>query len=181
MSRNYKFHNREGLYFISFATVHWIDVFIREKYMVILIDSIEYCQNHKGLQLFAYCIMPSHVHILFRSTKSDPSGFVRDFKRYTAKRLIEAISENDQESRREWILSMLKQAGKKKTNVSKMQFWQHHNKPIELWTNSVIDQKLDYIHQNPVVAGFVTEPEDWKYSSSRNFAGYDAVLCLNVL
>jgi len=71
---------------------------------------------------------------------------------------------------------MFTKAGKEKGNISKYQFWQHHNKPIELWTSSVIKQKLDYIHNNPLVSGFVTNPEDWKYSSARNFQDDHTVL-----
>ncbi len=66
--------------------------------------------------------------------------------------------------------------GKKKDNVSKYQFWQHHNKPIALWSPAVIHQKLDYIHNNPVETGFVTGPKEWKYSSARNFAEDHTVL-----
>lgn len=66
---------------------------------------------------------------------------------------------------------MLERAASKKENVSKYQFWQHHNKPIELWSPAVVKQKLNYIHNNPVVSGFVTDPVDWKYSSARNIAG----------
>lgn len=66
---------------------------------------------------------------------------------------------------------MFEQAAKKKGNVSKYQFWQHHNQPIELWSSKVIKQKLEYIHKNPVVSGFVINPCDWKYSSARNIAG----------
>ncbi len=64
---------------------------------------------------------------------------------------------------------MLERAGKSKGNIFKYQFWQHHNKPIELWMPSVIKQKLDYIHNNPVESSFVIHPEDWKYSSAKNF------------
>ena len=74
------------------------------------------------------------------------------------------IEEHPQESRKEWILWMMKRAGLKNSNVKSMQFWQQHNKPIELWSSEVIDQKVDYIHNNPVGAGFVTEAHHWKYS-----------------
>ncbi|MEZ5084268.1 MAG: hypothetical protein R2750_12610 [Bacteroidales bacterium] len=70
-----------------------------------------------------------------------------------------AIAENPAESRREWILKMMGEAASERSNVKHYQFWQQHNKPIELWSNSVIDQKLDYLHNNPVEAGFVIEPE----------------------
>ncbi len=76
---------------------------------------------------------------------------------------------------------MFAKAGEKQGNVSKYQFWQHHNKPIELWPTKVIKQKLDYIHNNPVVAGFVVNPEEWKYSSARNFQGDETVLEIDVI
>ena len=70
----------------------------------------------------------------------------------------------------------MQRAGLKSSNVKHFQFWQHHNKPIELWSNEVIQQKLDYIHYNPIEAGFVTEPQHWKYSSAVNFNGFGGVI-----
>ena len=66
---------------------------------------------------------------------------------------------------------MMEQAGKKNSNVKNRPFWQQHNKPIELWSNKMIEQKINYIHNNPVESGFVTESHYWKYSSAANFAG----------
>ena len=169
MSRNYKFHNKAGLYFVSFATVNWIDVFTRQLYFDVLSDSVSYCRAEKGMELYCYCFMPSHVHFIFRSSKNEPSELLRDFKRHTSKKVIEAIENNPQESRKEWLLWMFECAGKKNATTSKYQFWQHHNKPIELWSEKVIKQKIDYIHNNPVMSGFVLNPEDWKYSSARNY------------
>ena len=160
MSRNYKFHNPNAAYFVSFAKVYWLDVFVREVYFEVLIDSIDYCRKHKEMELYAYCFMSSHVHLLFRSSKGEPAELLRDFKRHTSKKIIEAIENNPQESRREWLLWMFRRVGEKKTNVSKYQFWQHHNRPIELWSQKVIIQKLDYIHKKPFVSGFVTNPID---------------------
>lgn len=160
MSRKYKFNNKEGAYFISFATVYWLDVFTRQIYFNVLEESIDYCRAEKGMEVFAYCFMPSHVHLIFRSGNEDPSGLIRDFKGFTAKKLIKTIEENPQESRKEWLLWMMERAGKKKSNVKQRQFWQQHNKPIELWSEKVIQQKIDYIHNNPVESGFVTDPID---------------------
>ncbi len=176
MSRNYKFHNKHGLYFISFATVYWIDIFTREAYLSILAESINYCRKNKGMEVYAYCFMPNHVHLVFRSINEDPSGLIRDFKGYTSRKLVYAIEENPQESRKEWLLWMMGQAAKKKRNVSGRQLWQHHNKPIELWSDKVIQQKINYIHNNPVEAGFVTDALDWKYSSARNYQDDHTVL-----
>lgn len=176
MSRNYKFYNKEGLYFVSFATVYWIDVFVRQIYLDILVDSVNYCRTKKGMELYCYCFMPSHLHFIFRSTNNDPSGLLRDFKKYTSKKIMASIEENPQESRKEWLLWMFKRAGRKNATITKYQFWQQHNKPIELWSNKVIKQKIDYIHNNPVENGFLVKPEEWKYSSARNFAGDYTIL-----
>lgn len=70
----------------------------------------------------------------------------------------------------------MERAAKKKSNVTKRQFWQQNNKPIELWSAKVLKQKIDYIHNNPVESGFVTNPIDWKYSSARNYADDETIL-----
>ncbi len=103
MSRNYKFHDKAAAYFVSFATVYWLDVFNRQPYFEVLTKSIDYCRSEKGMELYAYCFMPSHVHFVFRSANEDPSGLLRDFKKHTAKKTIETIENNPQESRKEWL------------------------------------------------------------------------------
>jgi putative transposase len=180
MSRKYKMANPEGMYFVSFAVVFWMDVFVREEYMSIIVDSLNYCSKEKGLELFGYCLMPSHIHMVFRDKNNEPSKLLKEFKTYTSKAIRKSIEANSQESKKEWMLWMMKRAAEKKSNVSNYQFWQHHNKPIELWSNAVIDQKMDYMHDNPVVSGFVSKPEDWKYSSAGDYAGIkgQVVLCM---
>ena len=173
MSRKYKFGEKKGAYFISFATVYWIDVFTRVNYFDIMIESLDYCRKHKGMEIYGFCIMPSHIHLIFRSSTGDPSGLVRDFKGYTSRKLIKAIEENPQESRKEWMLWMFEKAGKKNSNVKHRQFWQQNNKPIEIWSLKVFEQKLQYIHNNPLEVGFVTNPIEWKYSSARNYGNED--------
>ena len=115
MSRKYKFKNKEGAYFISFAVIHWIDVFTRDNYFACIIESLEFCRQHKGMEIYGYCIMPSHIHLIFRSSKEDPSGLIRDFKGFTARKMLKLIEANPQESRKEWLIWMFERAGKKKT------------------------------------------------------------------
>lgn len=167
MSRKYKFLNKEGLYFASFATVNWIDVFVRPVYNEIVVESLIYCKKNLAMELYCWCIMPSHIHLIFRATNNNPEIILGRFKEYTSKQLIKAISDNIQESRKEW---MFKRAAAKSSNVKNYQFWQHHNKPIELWSPEVIEQKADYIHNNPVEAGFVSEPIHWQYSSAIDYS-----------
>jgi putative transposase len=123
------------------------------------------------MEIYAYCIMTSHVHLIFRAKESNLGDILRDFKSFTSKQFQKNIEENVQESRKEWLLWMMEKAGSQNSNIKKRQFWQQHNKPIELWSSEVIDQKVNYIHMNPVVSGFVSEPEHWKYSSAIDYSG----------
>lgn len=170
MSRKYKIRDQHKLYFVTFTVIHWLDVFTRNEYKDIFLDSLRYCQKYKGLDLFAYCVMSSHIHlILGRSGEPDLDAIIRDIKKHTSLKIIEAIRDNSDESRREWLLWFFSRAGKKNPNNTNYQFWQQHNKPIELSTNEMIDQRLNYIHNNPVEAGYVLSAEHFLYSSAINY------------
>jgi len=161
MSRKYKFTDPQGLYFISFAVINWIDVFIRNEYKDIVLKSWQYCIDNKGLKIFGWCIMTSHIHMIIASNKEKPENIVRDMKSYPSTQLKKAISDNPQESRKEWMLEMMYNAGEQNSNNDGFQFWQQHNQPIILDNNFIMDQKLEYIHLNPVEAGIVDRPEDY--------------------
>jgi putative transposase len=160
--------------------VYWIDVFTREEYFAIVTDSLDYCRKNKGMEIYAWCIMPSHVHLIFRAKDNHPSVLLKELKTHTSKQLQKAIVKHNQESRKEWMLWLMERAGLKNSNVKHRQFWQQHNKPIELWSPAVIDQKVDYIHNNPVEAGFVSEAHHWKYSSAIDFSGGKGVLGIDI-
>lgn len=142
MSRKYKFREKEGAYFISFATVFWIDLFTRMEYFDIIINALDCYIKNKGMIIFGYCIMPSHVHLIFRSSEGKPAEFIRDFKGFTSRKLLNTIQENTQESRKKWLLWMLGKAGKRNSNVKNYQLWQQNNKPIEIWSLKVFEQKI---------------------------------------
>ncbi len=179
MSRKYKFHDNDKLYFISFATVHWIDVFVREEYNQVIIDSWKHCQQKRGLEIYGWCIMTNHIHMIIGSKKDKLEDIVRDMKKHTSSELKTAIKNHPQESRKEWIIWMMERAGKKNGNNKDWQFWQQHNKPLEIISQEMFDEKLAYIHQNPVQAGFVTKEEDWRYSSARDFCGMKRLVSLS--
>jgi len=79
------------------------------------------------MEIYAWCIMPSHMHLVFKSTIQKPDELIRDFKSYTSKQLIKLIEENIQESRREWLLNSFKKAAAANSNNTISQFWQQHN------------------------------------------------------
>ena len=169
MSSKYKFSDNSKLYFVSFAVVYWIDLFIRNEYRKVVLDSLTFCEQNKGMELYAYCIMPSHLHLIIGSNQEPLPDIMRDFKSFTSHSLRQAITTHATESRREWMLWMMERAGKKNKHNKGFQLWQQDNHPIELSTPAITKQKLDYLHNNPVEAGFVLKAEDWKHSSARNY------------
>ncbi|HNP77968.1 MAG: transposase [Cyclobacteriaceae bacterium] len=172
MSRKYKVRNQDELYFVTFTVVQWLDVFTRKEYRDILLDSVRYCQKEKGLEIWGYCIMSNHAHwIMGRHDEPSLEGIIRDIKKYTSKKIIEAIAGNARESRRELLLWLFEREGARNSNNTKYQFWQQHSHPIELNTNEKLDQRLEYIHNNPVKAGIVLSPEEYYYSSAVNYSG----------
>lgn len=177
MSRNYKFHNPEGVYFVSFAVIEWLDVFTRNEYKDIFLDSLRFSQQNKGMEIFAWCIMTNHVHLIFRSCNDiKPETMLGDIKRFTSRKIVSAIIENPKESRKDWWLEQFRKEAYKSSNVKHYQFWRHDNKPIELWSNKVISEKIKYIHNNPVKKGLVSKPEEYIYSSAKDYAGEKGVL-----
>jgi REP element-mobilizing transposase RayT len=169
MSRKYRFLDQQQAYFVSFATVNWVDVFTRSIYCDRIVESLKYCQKEKGLILYAWCIMPSHVHLIIGTKDKLMQDIMRDLKSYTSRVIKEDIQSYSKESRREWLLWMFERVGRKNGNNREWQLWQQHNHPIELSSNKIIDQKLEYVHYNPVSAGYVESPEHWMYSSARNY------------
>jgi REP element-mobilizing transposase RayT len=119
--------------------------------------------------------MTNHVHLILRAEEGYLlQDILRDFKKFTSKALIKAILDNPVESRKEWLLSQFK-------IPDGYRFWRTDNKPIELWSNAVIDQKLDYIHQNPVEEGLVFKAEHYMYSSAVDYSGEKGMLDISII
>ncbi len=168
-SDGYKIRNKEGVYFITIAVVEWVDVFTRKEYRDIVKESLKHCQEVKGLVLFSWCLMSNHIHFIAKAKEENLSDILRDFKKYTSKAIVKAISENKKESRRDWMLSIFKKAGEQNSRNTNYQFWRQDNHPIELYSELFMQQRLDYIHNNPVEAGIVSKPEDYLYSSAIDY------------
>ena len=169
MSSKYKVGEDAIAHFVTFAVVGWIDVFSREQYKEIFVNSLQYCQQHKGLTLHAWVIMTNHVHLIISSNTNKIEDIVRDLKKYTSKQIIKAIQENPTESRKEWMLNLFSFAGKNNNNNKDHQFWKQDYHPIELNSAEKSKERLDYLHQNPVRSGLVWEPWHYKFSSAIDY------------
>ena len=175
MTTGYQIKEQDKLYFITLQVVDWIDVFTRECYRKIIVENLCYCVNHKGLEIYAWVIMSNHIHMLVKSEKEELSNTIRDFKSYTSKVILHAIQETD-ESRREWMLRQFKFATFRHKRNDQYQFWSHDNHAVLVFSGKFLEQKLNYIHNNPVRAGIVSKPEDYRYSSARDYGDEEGLI-----
>ena len=108
------------------------------------------------------------------------SDFVRDFKKFTANAVINDI-QSMPESRRDWMLYRFEFAGKYDNRITKYRFWQDKSHPIELTSTEMINQRINYTHENPIRTGMVAVAEDYLYSSARNYAGMSSVIDIDLV
>jgi len=181
MSEKYKIHNPEGIYFVTVTVVYWIDLFERVEFKHNVVDTLKYYQKNKRLIIHAWCLMPSHQHLIISSQNGyNLSDFLRDFKKFTNREILR-IMNTIHESRKEWLLKAFYMAGRNLKRITNFKIWQDGNQPKELITNYFIDQKLDYIHNNPVLVEIVDEPHHYLYSSARNYAGMKGLLDVDII
>ena len=169
-SGGYKIRKQGSIHFLSFAVVGWADVFTRPQYQNIILDSLKYCQQNRGLILNAWCLMTNHIHLVASARHLDLSDILRDFKSYTSKEIIKAIRNNEHESRKEWLLQLFRNCGEANSRNKEFQFWRQDNQPKECFSIPFTMQKINYIHQNPVMAGLVCRAEDYRLSSAIDYA-----------
>jgi len=163
------------------TVLSWIDVFTRQENRRIIIDSLRYCIKEKGLNVYAYCLMSNHLHMIVNSNEPyELKDTIRDFKKYTAKKNMEQIIKGN-ESRREWMMETFKKAAKKSKKYKNFKFWKSGNHALELYSEKFKWKKVNYIHHNPVKAGLVNKAEDWRYSSAENYAEEDDALLKEVV
>ncbi len=125
--------------------------------------------------------MSAPVHCICRADgTTDLSGILRDFKTFTSKKLIKQIEE-DPESRREWMLEYFQKACEHLAKDQKYKIWQDGNQAKEIFSPAFLYEKLEYIHNNPVKDLIVEKPEDYLFSSARNYADLSSFLDVVVL
>ena len=163
MSRN---ASTDELYFITLTVIDWVDVFTRRLYSDFIVENLAHCQRHKKLNIYAYVIMTNHIHLIANVDEGSLGDVLRDFKTYTSKELVKMIKSNTSESKREWMIKLFEKSGKQNPLNVNYQFWQNGNYPVLLYSANIIQQKIDYIHENPVRAGFVGSAHEFWYSSA---------------
>ena len=177
------------IYFITLTVVDWVDVFTRPIYKHIVIDSLRYCQENKRLRIYAWVMMSNHLHLLvdvndempYEQERLELSNIIRDFKKFTSKKLVNSIEDNVQESRKDWMMNRFWYAGANDKKIKNNRFWQEGYCPEEIFSEEFLRQKINYIHQNPVRQEIVLFPEQYKYSSAIDYAGEKGLLDVAVI
>lgn len=163
MRTRYRIIEKNGIYFVTSTTVEWIPLFTSRKYCDIVIQSLKFCKETKGLRLYAFVIMDNHIHLIVKA--SELSGTMASFKKFTAKEIIGQLKHDN----KQWLLGQLAFYKKKYKTESDYQVWQEGIHPQLILNEEMLMQKIEYIHSNPVRHGLVDTPEHWRYSSSRNY------------
>ncbi len=179
----YYIRDQNAIYFLTLTVVEWLDVFSRLSHKMVVVDSMNYCIENKGLNVHAWCLMTNHLHLIASARENYRlSDILRDFKEHTAKEVIQQIIE-EPESRRSNLLNTFKMAGEKDSRITNYKFWQPNNHAIELdpFKPKIMDQKLNYIHYNPVEAGIVCFPEEYLFSSARDYAEIKGLVKIEIL
>lgn len=164
MGNEYVVRDQGAVHFVTFTVHQWVDVFSRKVYSEILLDSLRYCQENKGLEIFAWVIMSNHAHLILRAKNENLSDVIRDLRKFTAKKIYNAIVENTQESRKKWLKMTL-------TFEDQVWFWEKGYHGEEIYSLSFFETKAKYIHENPVRAGIVERPEEYLLSSAGDIFG----------
>ena len=161
---SYKLMDGVYLYFVTFTTVDWLPVFINPEPIRIITDSLRFCIMNKYLKVYAYVIMPNHIHLVISDANFNNSRLqetLTAFRKYTGHNLANYIDNYLPES-------LWRVIHNKPLNDRNRQVWQSGWHAEGLVSEKFFNQKVNYIHENPVRKGFVRLPEDWAHSS----AGY---------
>jgi len=175
MNKAYVINDQSKAHFITSTVVDWIDVFSRKIYRDIIVDSLQYAMENKSLIVYGYVIMSNHIHLIIQAENEDLSAIIRDFKKFTAKKIIDKIK-TEPESRKKWMLERFKKATKTHSRNKHYQFWQYGNHAVEIYSNEFLWSRLHYIHLNPVKVGIVHKAQDYIYSSASNYINGKGIL-----
>ncbi|MBX3241602.1 MAG: transposase [Chitinophagaceae bacterium] len=145
--------------FFTATNLEWKKLLLLDKYKDIVIKSMRFLVKNNRVIINAFVIMPNHLHLIWQIRNGHrPDAVQRDFLKFTAQRIKADLLINHLQ-----VLAYFKVNAKDR----EYQFWERNPLSIELRTNAVYEQKLDYIHRNPVRAGLCKLPEDYKYSSAK--------------
>ena len=173
-SRTYKIYEEQYPYFITCNLRFGLPLFSNPSAVAVMLENLQFLQDERQIRLIAYVIMGNHFHAILHG--SDLTNKIGQFKSYSARRIIDLFRLN-QHTR--W-LKRLKSLKPSHKSDSEFQLWEGGFHPKQIIGDQMMNQKINYIHQNPVKRGYVDAPEHWRYSSARNYAGSEGLISVDL-
>jgi REP element-mobilizing transposase RayT len=174
MTQKYPIAEPGGCYFLTLNTIDRVDIFIRPFFKQIIVESLNYFIEKKGLIVYGWCLMTNHLHLLAEARDGfDLSGLIKDFKVFTAKIILEDLNA-ESDIRRNWIMKRIREAAL----FDKLEVWENVDHPVPVSTEEKesVNEHLQEIHNNPVRNKVVALPQDYLHSSARNYVGLDGLV-----
>lgn len=166
----YTIREEQAPHFLTCTVLNWMPLFTRPQTVDIILDALIYRQEHRGWKLYGYVILENHLHLIVQADRLRAE--VAHFKSYTARQIIDHL----QSCRAERLLKQMAFFRKAHKLDRDYQCWEEGSHPQLIQNEQILRQKLDYIHFNPVKRGYVDEPEHWRYSSARDYAGRSGLI-----
>ena len=156
----------ESIFFVTTTVVRFTKIFTVDKYCEILVHNIKHYQKRYKLTILAYVIMPTHFHwiVIVDKNEGTISDIMRDIKKYSAWDILEQVEKDNRLD----LIKRFKSEGEGLKN-HKRKFWMKRFDDEVIRNVKMFWIKRNYIHNNPVKAGIVCKPEDYKYSSAKNY------------
>jgi REP element-mobilizing transposase RayT len=161
----YTIQDERAPHFLTCTVADWLPLFVNPLAAEIVLDSLAFLHKSRRITLWAYVLMENHMHMIASAERL--SREVQAFKSFTARRIVDSLEETGSYS----MLGKLQRAKLSHKRDRKHQVWQEGSHPKILEGQAMIQQKISYIHDNPVKRGYVDDPRHWRYSSARNYAG----------
>ena len=157
-------------YFLTCSVVNWLPLFGNPAIAEIVLGSLRFLHEHERLQMHGYVLMENHLHMVASADNLEKE--IGDFKSFTARSCIDWFERHD----KSWVLKQLAFHKSRHKTEQQYQLWQEGYHPQLVFSESVLRNKLEYIHNNPVKRGYVDDPEHWCYSSARDYAGREGLV-----
>jgi len=166
----YRVYDTNYPYFITSSLVEGYPIFSNPLAAQVVLDALEFIQNKRSTTVYAYVIMENHIHMIVQNDKLPQQ--IQAFKSWTARVIVDLFSENGHT----FQLYKMRKSKNPSHADSVHQLWQEGYYPKKIFSDEMMIQKIEYIHNNPVKRGFVDRPEDWRYSSMRNYLGLESLI-----
>ncbi len=163
MRSRYTVRELNAAHFITCTVVEWLPLFTSAACCDIIVNSLLYCREHKGLVIYAWVILENHFHAIVAGPEL--SNTIRDLKKFTARQLIAQLATEN----RDWLLETLRWHCPEYRDNCDYRVWQEGFHPKAILSDAIMQQKLEYLHNNPIERGFVARPEHWRYSSAHEW------------